>query len=208
MKVIVRGSGVHARALGTSTAALALICAAAALGCAKTAPPAVSDEVVVAKAKAALGPLKGALREELGRALKTSPEAAIDVCAKRAPELSGAASRDGVVVGRSALKLRSPANAARPWLVPVMDRLSKKAGGSDAHEVVALPDGRRGYAEAIWTAPPCTTCHGESVAPSVEAKLRERYPDDAARGFRAGDFRGVFWAELDPAALQRGGGAP
>lgn len=187
---------------------LGLVLVGLGLGCSKGAPPVVPDDAVAAKARAALAPFKTTLREELGRALKTSPEQAIEVCAQRAPELARAASHDGVVVGRSALKLRRAANAPRPWLAPVMDRLSKEPSGSEAIEVVSLPDGRRGYAEAIWIAPPCLTCHGDNLAPSVADKLREKYPNDAARGFRAGEFRGVFWAELDPAALRQGGASP
>lgn len=127
-----------------------------------------------------------------------SPEAAIEVCAKRAPELASEHSKEGVTLGRSAHKLRNPANAPRPWLVPVMDRLAKAPSGSDAHEVVALDGNRRGYAEAIWVGPQCLVCHGESLAPSIAAKIDARYPSDAARGFKPGDFRGVFWVELEP----------
>ena len=38
--------------------------------------------------------------------------------------------------------------------------------------------------------------------PAVAERVRERYPDDAARGFKVGELRGVFWAELDPEALE------
>jgi hypothetical protein len=31
--------------------------------------------------------------------------------------------------------------------------------------------------------------------------LRKRYPSDAARGYRAGDFRGAFSAEIERTAL-------
>lgn len=184
---------------------LGLVIAGLAMGCGKGAPAAIPDDVVVTRARAALAPFKTTLREELGRALQASPERAIDVCAQRAPELARSASRDGITVGRSAIKLRSPANAPRPWLGPVMDKLSKAPSGAEAVQVVSLPDGRRGYAEAIWMGPPCLTCHGEALAPSIADKLRERYPNDAARGFRIGELRGVFWAELEPSALRPAG---
>jgi hypothetical protein len=174
----------------------------AAAGCRKApsaSPP--PDDVVAARAQAALSPFKAALKDALTKAVAESPEAAIEVCSKRAPELARAASRDGVVVGRSALKLRNPTNAPRAWLGPVMDELSRAPSDSAAHRVVSLPDGRRGYAEAIWVGPMCLLCHGQSVAPAIEDRIRERYPADAARGFRMGDFRGVFWAELDANAL-------
>lgn len=172
-----------------------------ALGSAcKTAEP--TDAAVTAKAQAALQPYKASLKGELTKALEESPERAVDVCAKRAPELARAASGPGVTVGRSAIRRRSPANAPRPWLAPVMDELARAPSGSAASKVVALPNGGRGYAEAIWLAPQCVTCHGSTVAPPVASAIAARYPDDHATGFAPGDFRGVFWAELEPSALR------
>ncbi len=177
--------------------ALLLACVSLAFvaGCTKK-PSAPSDDEVRARARAAIGPFKATLKSELEGAMKQSAEAAVEVCSKRAQALATEHSKEGVILGRSALKLRNPANAPRPWLAPVMARLAKAPSGTDAQEVVALEDGRRGYAEAIWLGPQCLVCHGESIAPSIAAKLDERYPNDAARGFKAGEFRGVFWAEL------------
>ena len=152
----------------------------------------------VEQAKSALNPFKKVLKETLLEALKTSPEAAIDVCSKRAPELAQAASTGGVTVGRSASRLRNPANAPKPWLQQAMAELAKEKSGTDAQRVVTLPDGTVGYAEAIWTGAPCLVCHGKTLAPGLEAKLKAAYPNDAARGFAEGDFRGVFWAEVKP----------
>ncbi len=167
-----------------------------------TRPPPPPDEAAVkAQAQASLAPFKAALKSELSAALATGPETAVDVCGARAPALAAQYSSGGVRVARSSPKLRSPANAAPPWLVPVMADLAREPGGSAASRVAALPDGRWGYAEAIWMQPPCLACHGESLAPAVDAELRRRYPTDAARGYRAGDFRGVFFAEIDRAAL-------
>jgi hypothetical protein len=170
--------------------------ALALAGC-KREPPPPSEAEVTQRARAAIGPFQSALKTELGKALAESPQAAIEVCAKRAPELAREHSRDGVRVGRSAQRLRNPENAAPAWLAPVMDDLAKAPSGSEAHAVVALPGGRQGYAEAIWIGPPCLVCHGQTIAPEVEAKLRERYPKDEARGYAPGEFRGVFWAEID-----------
>ncbi len=177
---------------------LVALAAVAATSCSKERPQR-DDAAVVARAQAALGPFKSGLKAELAQALAKGPEAAIDVCAERAPALARESSKDGVRVGRSAIKLRNPANAPPAWLVPVMDDLSKAPSGSNEHRVVSLPGGGSGYAEPIWVGPQCLGCHGESIAPALDAKIRERYPSDAARGFRQGDFRGVFYAELDAA---------
>ena len=150
----------------------------------------------VEQAKAAVNPFKKTLKETLFKALETSPEAAIDVCSKRAPELAKEASSANVTVGRSAFKLRNPANAPKPWLEKAMAELAKEKPGTEVHRVVTLADGTVGYAEAIWMGAPCMVCHGKSIAPGLEAKLKSAYPSDKATGFSEGEFRGVFWAEV------------
>lgn len=152
----------------------------------------------VEQAKSAVNPFKKALKQTLLEALKTSPEAAIEVCSKRAPELARESATATVTVGRSAFKLRNQANAPKPWLAAAMVELSKEKSGTEAHRVVTLPDGTTGYAEAIWMAAPCLVCHGKALPPALEAKLNTAYPADTARGFSEGDFRGVFWAEVKP----------
>jgi hypothetical protein len=53
-----------------------------------------------------------------------------------------------------------------------------------------------GYVEPIYVQPLCVTCHGATLAPDLQAKIDELYPNDQATGYAAGDLRGVFWAEL------------
>ena len=186
-------------ALSDMARRLAIILSGVALlSCAKE-PPRPDEGVIASRAQVALAPYKGALKSELTLALARGPDAAIDVCSTRAPELSLEHSKDGVHVGRASNRLRNPANAPASWLTPVIDELAKTPSGSAEHRVVSLPDGRWGYAEPIWGQAPCLTCHAESVAPPVDAKRRARYPGDAARGYHAGDFRGVFFAEVDAA---------
>jgi hypothetical protein len=40
----------------------------------------------------------------------------------------------------------------------------------------------------------CLICHGDkqTMAPSAAKILAERYPDDQARGYKEGDFRGLI----------------
>jgi hypothetical protein len=38
--------------------------------------------------------------------------------------------------------------------------------------------------------------HGKTVAPALEARLKAKYPNELARGYALGEFRGVFWAEV------------
>jgi len=179
-------------------APLAFTCALAS--CAKKSPP-EAEELVQTRARAALEPFKKSLKEELGKALAESAEKAIDVCALRAPALAREHSKEGVVVGRSALRLRNPENRAPSWLAPAMKELSLSEAES-ASKVVALPEGRHAYVESIRIAPLCLGCHGDAVAPALLAKIATRYPSDEATGYKLGEFRGVFWAELTPSSAR------
>jgi hypothetical protein len=42
----------------------------------------------------------------------------------------------------------------------------------------------------------CLTCHGSNLDADIAASIAERYPEDRATGFEAGDLRGVFWVEF------------
>lgn len=156
----------------------------------------VPVDASAAKAKAALMPFKKSLKEALTTSMEKSPESAIDVCSKEAPALAAKFSTDGVKLGRSAFKLRNEKNAPADWVKQAMESLSKEKSGAEASRTVSLEGGRTGYAEAIWVGAQCLVCHGETVAPTLDAKLKAAYPKDSARGFKLGDFRGVFWAEL------------
>ncbi|MBK7951493.1 MAG: efflux RND transporter periplasmic adaptor subunit [Deltaproteobacteria bacterium] len=145
----------------------------------------------------ASGRLKTTLMQALSTALAEGPpEAEIEVCRTRAPELARQAGAPGIRVGRTSHKLRNPANAPPDWVEPWLARYvaGEKAGEAT---VVPLGGGRGGYLEPIATAPLCLTCHGEAIAPAVAEKLRALYPEDQAIGFRAGDFRGLVWVELE-----------
>ena len=62
--------------------------------------------------------------------------------------------------------------------------------------VVLIDKNTVGYVEPIFMQPLCVTCHGAELAPDLQARLEELYPEDQATGYSAGDLRGVFWAEL------------
>ena len=49
----------------------------------------------------------------------------------------------------------------------------------------------------LWMKPiavegPCLTCHGKAIPDPVARAIADRYPDDAATGYDAGDLRGAF----------------
>jgi len=160
-------------------------------------PSAAERDQVIGQATAAIQPFKKKLSEALtGAIAQGGPLAAIDVCREQAPRLAAEASTPALTVGRSALKLRNPGNAARDWLKPVLGELAALPSAEGKQRVVRLDAQRFGYVEAITLKPPCATCHGSELAAPLAAKIKERYPQDQATGFQPGQLRGVFWAEV------------
>jgi cytochrome c553 len=147
--------------------------------------------------KAFVGDLKGELKKgmEQGGAVN-----AIKVCHTVAPQLSEAHSQmSGWRVARTSLKLRNADNAPDTWEKAVLKEFeSRKAAGEDPMKLVKAEvveqNGRQVFRmmKAIPTAEVCTKCHGVDIAEPVAAKLDELYPEDKARGFKAGDLRGAF----------------
>lgn len=177
-------------------ACLAMLVSGVLLACSPRADS-TSEQAWRDRGAAAVAGLKQSLVAELSAALAAGgPENALEVCRVRAPALAAEASGPGVRVGRTSHRLRNRDNAPPDWVGPLLQRY---VAGELANEstVVALDGGRGGYVEPLIAAPMCLTCHGEALAPAVAEKLRVLYPDDRAIGFRAGDLRGLAWAEID-----------
>jgi len=131
---------------------------------------------------------------------KDGPAAAIGVCNLQAPEIASKHAQDsGWTIGRTSTKLRSNANAPDEWEAKVLAIFAqKKAQGGDLktmqYSEIIETDGKKTfrYMKAIGVAKPCLNCHGENLKPGVSAALKDKYPDDAATGFKLGDLRGAF----------------
>jgi hypothetical protein len=147
------------------------------------------------------GQLGGRLAGELASALQSSPVEAIGVCRERAPVIAAELAREtGAQVGRTALKLRNPANAPLDWQRSVLESFVTQlaAGASPASleftQTVESAGGlERRWMKPIMTAPLCLGCHGRALAPGVAEALAEKYPRDEATGFEAGQLRGAFY---------------
>jgi len=140
-------------------------------------------------------PFKQSLKGALVSGLEDGPVAAISACRVDAPRLAAEASLGAVKVGRASGKLRNPSNAAKPWMQAILDVYETDPERREP-AVVAIDKKTVGYAEPIFMQPLCVTCHGANFAPELQTKLDELYPTDQATGYAAGDFRGIFWAEL------------
>lgn len=151
------------------------------------------------------------LQAELGARLKEAlegggPVHAIEVCQMEAPAIADSlVEPDGPArVGRTALRVRNPANAPDAEASAVLEHfelLMAQGTGLPLSEFTVRPDGSARYMQAIVTQPLCLACHGTDIAPDVGAAISQRYPSDAATGFRVGELRGAFIVDW-PAARQ------
>lgn len=179
--------------------------ALAACALASAAWAAEPDPAQVAQARAAVKSLGESLKAQLMEAIKAGgPGTAISVCRTIAPELAAQVSQaSGLTVGRTALRVRNPANAPDEWERAVLMAFARQiAAGADPQtlehaETVTDASGAATfrYMKAIpMGAEPCLTCHG-APEPALKAEIARLYPQDQATGFRPGELRGAFTVE-------------
>ncbi|MES2918063.1 MAG: DUF3365 domain-containing protein [Pseudomonadota bacterium] len=123
------------------------------------------------------------------------PVAAMAACQVAAPAIASRHSRQPWRVGRTALRVRNPANAPDAWEREVLARFVVAAAQGAPLSELRLGEvvaGEYRYMQAIATGEPCLACHGQTLAAPVQAALRQQYPGDAATGFALGDLRGAF----------------
>jgi hypothetical protein len=143
--------------------------------------------------------IQNAVLSELSRELADGgPAGAVRVCHMSANTVAYWIGREeGVAGGRTSARLRSPANAPRPWAAPVVARFAdRRASGIDGF---AVDLGTRvGVMRPVAHRAVCSPCHGrdEQLIPGVRAELQKRYPQDRATGFKEGDLRGWLWVEV------------
>jgi hypothetical protein len=150
------------------------------------------------------------LKSELAGAIAAGgPVAAIDVCHTRAPEIAAQLSREsGARVGRTALRVRNPANAPDGIERDVLEQFSADLASGKAEgpleavfEIDRNGQVERRYMRAIPTDALCLTCHGKALAPDVAAAIARDYPGDQATGFEQGQLRGAFVVTWPPVSL-------
>ncbi|ODM41357.1 cytochrome c family protein [Cereibacter johrii] len=145
------------------------------------------------------------LQQELQGALKAAmaeggPVGAVEACHLQALPLTESLSEElGAEIGRTALRLRNPANAPDAWEAEQLHRFEERlAAGEPAADLEAIlegPDGLR-YMKAIPMQEGCAACHGAELAPALGARIKALYPQDRATGFSPGTLRGAFTVTL------------
>lgn len=160
--------------------------------------PLPQDQIRAQAAMADLGQrLKSAL---VARMQAQGPLAAVDFCHVQAPLIAAEVTAEhGIAVGRTALRLRNPANAPTAWQEATLTRFLREAeAGAPAGGLLHVERDEESLrlARGIATEGPCQICHGSNIAEPIRAAIIARYPEDAATGFSEGDLRGLIWAEV------------
>lgn len=145
--------------------------------------------------------LVGMLTSELERG---GPSAALAICADSAQLRTARHQLDGIHVRRIGTRVRNPANApdSLEQVILATFETAQAAGRTmtDTTFVVPGPDGTASlrYLRAIRVQPQCLACHGPAAQldSSVRAVIAERYPDDKAVDYAAGDLRGAISVRL------------
>lgn len=84
----------------------------------------------------------------------------------------------------------------------VLESFAKElaSGKEDASRYEVVNEGGVRYArfmKAIRIEPICLTCHGGNEVPlRVAEKLADKYPHDAARGYKPGELRGALSVKI------------
>lgn len=184
--------------LKLSAVLAALAVSASGPGCASSDP----GVNALATAKAAIGTLKLQLRQRLQLAMADrGPAHALDVCAGEAQAIRAKIAHESQTnLGRSSLRLRTPADRAPDWVQAWLDEQGEKkaAGVQGFSRIDETPSGRFARVlEPIAIEKGCIPCHGaaETLGPGVKDALSARYPGDSAIGYAEGDLRGAIWAE-------------
>ncbi len=191
----------HLRPVGIAAAGLVSLLFAA---CSVEEPPASGPDPRLAHSRAATARLGSELKARLTAVMsEQGPVAAVAVCADEAPTIAARLSDEtGATVGRTALRVRNPANAPATWAADAMrtfaDRLTRGDDPADIEFSSATPDGGFRYMKPIVTAPVCLTCHGMLPPGALADAIANTYPKDRATGFEPGDLRGAFVVEWSP----------
>ena len=143
------------------------------------------------------------LGKEMASAMKGGgAEGAVLVCRDAAPQLTGDISRKtGWKVTRVGTRVRnSMLGMPDSWEQNVLIAFEQRKTAGEGFEkmffseVVEEPDGQYfRFMKAIPVKKGCLQCHGDEtqIKPEIAELLKQHYPHDLARGYKAGDLRGA-----------------
>ncbi len=184
--------------------------------------PALRAEIVAASApevaairragEKATAALSQRLLTELTVALGTGgPENAVDFCHLQVPALTKPQAADQpeiVAVKRTSRRLRNAANAPDAAEQLVFRHVEEQLARGEPPpalfvqriETEGSPTPEWRVYRSVVVQPACLACHGpnDQLPAVLRDALHQRYPQDAATGYRTGDWRGLIRATVAP----------
>lgn len=142
--------------------------------------------------------LKKSLMENLMQKIQSDGvTGAVAFCHENALPLTEQAKLKKLAMGRTSNKFRNEKNKPEDWIKPYL----LKAQGTTAKkpyeaQVVKLPSGKEAYLTSLYVAPQCLQCHGK-ITGAIEEKISSLYPNDFAKNYKVGEFRGFIWVVSD-----------
>ena len=125
-------------------------------------------------------------------------------CATRASQIEADVNKtykDGVSVKRVTLKPRNSNNSAsvdEQIVLNYLEKLQKDGKSLPKMLVKEVSTGHYKVYKPMIMGGVCLKCHGntKNMNKEVVSLIKEYYPNDKALGYKKGDFRGVFIAEI------------
>ena len=172
-------------------------------GCSEESEPEISTEIgshVAEAGEAAAGALLRTLVGRLTAALEDGGAAhAVEFCEQEALPLTRmveAGLEGGLSLKRTSFRYRNPMNApdsAEELALRFFEDAMLDTGARPTHFLQRISEKEIRFYQPLYLGEVCLQCHGnpEDMDPAVLEKLEEVYPTDLAKGYEAGDFRGV-----------------
>lgn len=155
---------------------------AAAAGKGAHAAQAAAEEIIA---------MRSALAKEFVKpGMEITEDTFKNVCGAVAKRVKEMTEKQGLTIRHSALKYRNPKNAPTPEEAELIGKVMN--GFTPAALSAVEKDGKRvfKFTKAIYVEEACLACHGDKdKRPKF---IKEKYPEDKAFGFKAGDLRGII----------------
>lgn len=162
-----------------------------------------SDDSALLKGRRAAGDVSEAIRERMADGLQEKGLAGtLSVCYYQTKAaIAETEKKLGVRLKRTSLAIRNPENAPDAYEAEILRQYAAlaKSGERLPDEGIDRRPGEDGktvyrYVRPIVMKEMCIGCHGpvDRLDPDVRSRLQEKFPRDAAVGYRPGDFCGIM----------------
>lgn len=166
---------------------------------------AYTDQEIKSEAKTAIMKMAKTLKVNMKSHMKSGgPVAAVDFCSQQAGNIENSINKsytNGISVKRISLQYRNSKNAPSADEKEVLQELQRKINTGKKLPplfIEKLSNNHYKVYKPIFLNKVCLNCHGDSKTLNKAAykKIKATYPHDKAIGYKAGDLRGAFVAEI------------